>query len=306
MTEREGYWIELACDRACRPGSRSVPPRVLQRLAVLLDDHFPTVRIAPVQGSACLVALSEWNDPRLDPQGLDDRLAETGVPGALELRVAVDEQGADPSRAILQILTRCQPYLDRRNASSRGDAFDAVLEAHRSIHDLSKPLVCADYVHALDTWQWTLRLAPDASTALQIAALFHDVERLWTEADARIEQHASDYAAFKRSHAQSGASLARQVLRPTPIPREVAERAADLVATHEQPGSDAERALLNDADALSFFSLNSAGFVDYYGEAHARRKVGYTLHRLSPSARERLSTVRLRADVAALVEEVRP
>jgi hypothetical protein len=55
--------------------------------------------------------------------------------------------------------------------------------------------------------------------------------------------------------------------------------------------------VLADADALSFFSLNSPGFADYYGAEHTRKKVRYTLGRMSSGAVRRLTSIRLRDDI---------
>jgi hypothetical protein len=147
-----------------------------------------------------------------------------------------------------------------------------------------------------------LRLAPQASAELQAAALLHDIERLVSEADVRVEHHAPDYAAFKDAHAAAGAEMARAMCEPLFGARSAA-RVALLVALHERPGRDEELALLNDADALSFFSLNCAGFLDYYGAAHTARKVAYTLGRMRPDARRRLGDgIRLPRPVADLIE----
>src|SRR5262249_61670000 len=86
------------------------------------------------------------------------------------------------------------------------------------------------------------------------------------------------------------------------------EAATWLVEHRESPrGTDPILAgalvCLNDADALSFFSWSSPGFVDYFGLDHARRKVRYTLARMSPHAQARLARVRLRADVARILAE---
>ena len=213
--------------------------------------------------------------------------------------------GAEPSlvtRVAWEALTRLQRRLDRRNHASAGPVFDEVLRAHRALHDTSKPLVAADLDHALDTWQWLLRIAPGAPLPLQLAALFHDVERLESEADRRVEHHAADYQAFKDAHARRGAALAFAVLVAAGVAPRSADRARALVAAHERPGPDPELDLLNDADALSFFSLNSPGYADYFGPAQTRRKVAYTLERMSHAARARLATVRLRPDVRRLVD----
>jgi hypothetical protein len=203
-----------------------------------------------------------------------------------------------------EVLTRCQRLMDRRNAASRGGLFDRALAEHRAMHDLSKPLVRADYNHALDVWQWTLRLEPKAGLAVQLAALFHDVERLVSEADRRIEQHAADYQTFKDDHALRGAWMADEALARAGVDELTRQRVSRLIAEHERPARegdpDAEEiALLNDADALSFFSLNSAGYLDYYGPEQTRRKVAYTLRRLRPEARRRLAGIRLRPEVSA-------
>jgi hypothetical protein len=166
--------------------------------------------------------------------------------------------------------------------------------------------VAADLDHALDTWRWVLRLQPSASLAVQIAALFHDVERLIAEPDVRVEHHAADYAAFKQRHAARGAALTRAVLQPLGPDQALLAAVEALVAGHEQGAADPDRQLLNTADALSFFSLNACGFINYYGPAHTERKIAYTLDRLSPAARPWLGLIRHRRDVFALLVRQAP
>lgn len=79
-------------------------------------------------------------------------------------------------------------------------------------------------------------------------------------------------------------------------------RVAQLIAAHEcAAAGDADVALLNDADALSFFSLNANGYADYFGAAQTRKKVGWTLARMRPASRGRLQSVRWRPDIAAML-----
>ena len=187
-----------------------------------------------------------------------------------------------------------------RNERSSDERFAEILRRHRRLHDLDKPLVKADFDHALDVWQWVLRLRPEASLALQVAALFHDIERLVSEADVRLEQHAADYQQFKDAHARAGAVMMREALADL-LPAADIARAAQLVAEHERPGADEELATLNDADALSFFSLNSSGFYDYYGPDHTRRKVAYTLGRLRGHLHGELARMTIRPEVRAFL-----
>ena len=270
-----------------------------------LQRWFPSLRVDYADEERRDVSLADWFRDDFDFWAFDRRLdSRTGD----DFSVVV---GGDPQQlasASLQIVTRCQRLLYERNAASADVRFDRVLEAHRALHDVAQPLVRADYDHALDVWQWTLRLDPRASFAVQCAALFHDVERLDTEAFARVEQHAADYQQFKNAHAAAGAERTRALLRRLDI--DEAEEVAELVRLHEQrpragdgPQSTGNEALqlINDADALSFFSLNSPGFFDYFPPDHAQRKVEYTLRRLSASRRDLLGTMRLRADVARAI-----
>ncbi len=271
-----------------------------------LAKEFPTVELALVHTRSpeqVTIELDRWLDRSNDFAPFDaaiDDLVESG-PATLVL------QGPHDAivRAGLEMLTRWQRHIDRRNAASRTPAFDAVIRGTRALHDRPAPLVRADWNHALDTWQWTLRLDPNAGAAVQMAALLHDVERLESEADARIEHRAPNYQQFKMAHARRGAEIARRLLEDASVERDVIARVTVLVAVHESTGDDSTRALLNDADALSFFSQNSAGYLDYFGPAQTAHKVAYTLGRMRPSAIERIGTFRLRADVAEILARAR-
>lgn len=275
--------------------------------------EFPTVRFESggVEELPSLPPLSlaaeEWESPGFPFYEFDARVDDLSEPYRLRLSA---EPGRLPGMA-LEVLTRCQRLVGRRNNASRTALFDRVLERHRSLHDLSKPLVRADWTHSLDVWQWTLRLDTGAGLEVQLAALFHDVERLVSEADVRVEHRAADYQGFKDEHARRGAELADAALAEAGAEAATRARVGRLIAGHERPPSPGDPdaaglALLNDADALSFFSLNSPGYADYFGPEAARRKIAWTLDRLRPGARLRLHGVRLRPDVAALLAEVSP
>lgn len=293
MTVGEGRVTLQA--RGC-PVTATAPPRF-----AWLAREFPFVAIDCMSGrdAETTVAISVWRDPTFDFWAFDramDRASETKL-----LTISVVGPADELPETAIEVLTRCQRLLRRRNAASETSLFEAVLGQHAALHDLALPLVRADYDHALDTWQWLLRLAPEASLAVQIAALFHDVERLISEPKRRIEQHATDYQAYKDSHAAGGAELAAELLRKVEVPDPVLSEVARLIAGHERRSEQPELALLADADALSFFSLNSAGFADYYGPEHTQTKVAYSLRRLSRRARGHLDHIRLRADVRMMI-----
>jgi hypothetical protein len=249
----------------------------------------------------------EWRGPGADLYRTDRTMLALCTRPAWLIVVEDDRSGTLTDTAA-EILTRYQRLVPRTNELSKAPAFRAALARHRELHDLGKPLVRADYDHALDVWQWILRLNPAASLSLQLAGLFHDIERLASEADERIEQNAPDYQLFKDTHARAGARFAAQVLYKSGIAAADVTRVERLIQEHERPvasARDADLATLADADALSFFSLNSPGFADYYGAEHTRKKVRYSLGRMTAAALSRLAEIRLRPDIAGLVGEAR-
>ena len=258
-------------------------PTVVARAATVAPAGVPAVSAAELFASG----ERAWRLAR----SLDD---------AAELTLVVASR-----RDAVGMLTRLQRLVDRRNRASSTPSFARALAAHRELLRraayLRRPLVRADYDHARDAWHWMLRLDGDASAAAQLAALYHDVERLDREAEARVEHLAADYDAFKAAHALAGAELLRRTLASLALGDDVVERAAELVARHERPDGDADLVLVNDADALSFFSLNSGGYLDYFGAAQTHKKIVWTLARMSPRARARLDGVVLRGDVRSLM-----
>jgi hypothetical protein len=289
-------------------GSRQGLTSSASALMWALSTEFPAVRwalMAHPPSDALVISSGAWRAASANFPGWDRAMG--GLSARPRWLVVQGDDAAALEQTAREILTRYQRLVPRTNRHSATSTFREVLSGHRAMHDLAKPLVKADYDHALDVWQWALRLSPMAGLAVQLAALFHDVERLVSEADRRVEHTAADYQAFKNAHAEQGAKMAVEVLDACGVDRGTCAEVAGLIREHELPhelahGSDLE--LLADADALSFFSLNSSGFADYYGPDHTRMKVRYSLGRMSPRAIRRLAGVRLREDIASYLDEV--
>jgi hypothetical protein len=262
-----------------------------------LRSEFPFLRFAWGRPAADL-RLEAWRAPGFDFWSFDRRFDERR---GERFRFVLQGEGAHLERALGQVLTRLQRLFMRRNRHSADESFERLLQCHAAKHDLRRPLVRADYDHALDVWQWVLRLDPDASVDVQAAALLHDIERLDTEAERRIEHRYGDYRAFKAEHAARGAAGAVALVRQCGFSSAIAGRVGELVRAHESPSSDAAVQVLNDADALSFFSLNAPGFMAYFPREHLVRKVEVALARMSASAQQRLSSIRMPAMVASAV-----
>ena len=203
-------------------------------------------------------------------------------------------RGSDAAGVACEVMARYQRLVARRNAASSTPLFDAILEAHASVF----APVRADLEHALDTWQWMLRLDPEIGLAPQVAALFHDIDRLEADLHERIEHRA--HRALDDAQAKRGGERTLAILRGVGVEEDEAERVRDLVGGHVQGEHDAS--VLDDADALSFLSLMSPRYADYFGLAQTRRKVAFTLGRLAPAAREKVALFRLRPDIDRLLQ----
>lgn len=231
-----------------------------------------------------------WTRGALDLPELDERIDDLAAAGPFAVAVH-----GKPASAAAEVDVHCQRWSGRRNGALPGEELTRLLARLRALHPADKPLVRADYRHALDVWQWVLRLEPEAAAAVQIAALFHDVERVFTEADVRNEQAVGAYDDYKARHAARSAAITERILEEEGCASTLRARTAELIAGHDQPGraDGAEGELLEDADALSFFSLNGSGYLRYYGAEQARRKIEWTLARLSRRGRACLARFRL-------------
>jgi hypothetical protein len=236
---------------------------------------FPTVEVASrleVADDVVAVDSAAWRDGDADFYWIDAQADALGDRGLVPVATA----GEPLIR--LELLTRCQRWLDRRNRHSRAPWFNQLLHFHRSLFDRVQAGGRAQHNRGLDVWQWVLRLDPDASASLQAAALF-----------------------------ASWGAQAGDILVGAPAPRPVVERAIHLVRSVSQAAlpdhDDGEASALEDAGCLSFFAFTSASFLDDHGEAETRRAIAAILHRLSLRACTYLPQVRLRRDLARIFSE---
>jgi hypothetical protein len=262
-----------------------------------LEQVFPTIGfVRTARPRADAIDGAAWRSEGFDLWAFDrtlDELAARNQPLAITAE-------HDLVAIALEILTRAQRVIPRRNESSNTAWFARVLGFHADLHDMTKPLVRADYDHALDTWQWTVRLDGAAPADVQLAALCHDLERLDSEADVRTEHRAPDYQRFKDAHAAGSAWRAAVLFTRAGVPAPIARLAEIGIEHHEHA-----KGPVADADALSFFAFNSAGYLRYFGAEQTAQKVVYSFKRLSQRARRELARLRLPAPIAAQLANLR-
>ena len=144
--------------------------------------------------------------------------------------------------------------------------------------------VSEDSRHADNTLEWLLRLQPDASDALQLAALGHDIDRAIEEIKVRRADF-DNYDAFKAAHARNSAQILRQILVACDVERQIVDEACRLVQAHEE-GGDPDSDLLQDADSISYFEVNAALYFQREGWDETKRRSHWGYRRLTPRAQE--------------------
>lgn len=138
--------------------------------------------------------------------------------------------------------------------------------------------------HADNTLEWLLRLEPDASEALQLAALAHDIDRAIERTKVRRADF-DDYDAFKAAHARNSAKILRPILTTCGVEQNIVEEACRLVVVHEV-GGDPSSDLLKDADSISYFDVNLSLYFQREGWDETKRRSHWGYRRLTPKAQE--------------------
>jgi ribosomal protein S27AE len=166
--------------------------------------------------------------------------------------------------------------------------------------------VGGEYRHGNDVLSWVQRLSPRATLPLQLAALFHDIDRVVTPGKGggfRGNRNSAAYALHKKQHAQRSAVFIGPRLREIGFVSRVVERALFLIRHHDDTGEEVE--VLRDpdlntlvaADTFAFFTSIAPKLYATEGEARLRDKVRFMVDKLPDDARLLLWRSRLRNSV---------
>ena len=107
--------------------------------------------------------------------------------------------------------------------------------------------------HLLKSLEWVDRLAPDASEAVRLATLTHDMERAFGGPDA-IPIKMNDRA-YEEAHSNRSARIVGEWLRANGADVGLAADVESLIRVHEWGGSP-DANLVQAADSLSFLETN--------------------------------------------------
>ncbi len=136
--------------------------------------------------------------------------------------------------------------------------------------------------HLLDTLDCVLSLYPEADISLQVAWLFHDIERSMPGRVQRKDyQKTWDYEWYKRAHANNSAKITDKILAYYWVDQSTRDRVFYLIKSHERiVENDFEQNILVTADSLSFFRCNLARYQQTHAKEDLHSKVTFMYQRM--------------------------
>lgn len=138
-----------------------------------------------------------------------------------------------------------------------------------------------DSIHSENTLKWLLKLNPAADTALQIAALGHDIDRAIVKRKVK-QKYYSDYNSFKQAHAENSAKILKEIMTACQADKLLINDVAYLVSHHEIGGSTSAD-LIKDVDSISFFEVNLPLYYARHSYEETKQRCLWGYKRLSPN-----------------------
>ena len=117
--------------------------------------------------------------------------------------------------------------------------------------------------HLLKAEEWLRRINPNASEAMLLATLTHDMERAFPEPDSPKPDPSlgPDDPLYNNAHSERSARVVSDFLRTQHAPEDLIAEVASLIRVHEFGGwPDAN--WVQAADSLSFLDVNIDFFLD--------------------------------------------
>lgn len=145
--------------------------------------------------------------------------------------------------------------------------------------------------HLLKSLEWVDRISPDASEAVRLATLTHDMERAFGGPDA-IPIKMNDRA-YEEAHSNRSAKIVGEWLLAKGATSELTQAVEGLIRVHEWGGSP-DANLVQAADSLSFLETNIDLMIGFaksgkYPRAELVSKIDHMYERIQLSAAKELA-----------------
>lgn len=154
--------------------------------------------------------------------------------------------------------------------------------------------------HSQDTLNWIIKIDKNASSSLQIAGLFHDIDRTMTDYKGSFGiANLQEYRKYKKEHAARCAKLTRQLLQKNNFPSELIKQVANLISNHDnyEISNDSELEILRLADSLAFFNNNDIVNLQKYGSEKHRLKVKFMVERIKLEQKHWFSNLKVKDEL---------
>jgi hypothetical protein len=134
--------------------------------------------------------------------------------------------------------------------------------------------------HLLRARDWLLELRPEASEALVLAALTHDMERHFPGGPVYDPGTTPPYdEAYRKAHSERSAGIVGDWLREEGADEAVAQEVERLIRLHEI-GGDPDANLLQAADSISFLETNQELVLGWVKDGQCSRERAKAQHEL--------------------------
>ena len=149
-------------------------------------------------------------------------------------------------------------------------------------------------LHHLKVLEWVRELDSNPSQALELAALFHDIDRIVNPGVAggfKGDRKSKAYLRHKRNHARRSADFAASALKGIVKDKKTMEKTLFLIAHHDddwrriKKAKSPELECLVAADVFGFFETYAQRIHELEGEERLRDKVRFMVEKLPDKAR---------------------
>jgi len=126
--------------------------------------------------------------------------------------------------------------------------------------------------HLVRTRDWLHELHPDASEALRLAAVTHDMERHFPGGPVEdLSGAPEENTEYRRLHSERSASIVGDWLAGEGAPDGLVQDVRRLILAHETGGTEDED-LVQAADSLSFLEVNAPVMVRWFTSGRCDRE----------------------------------
>jgi hypothetical protein len=159
----------------------------------------------------------------------------------------------------------------------------------------------------VNTLEWLDKIAPNATPAMRLAALTHDMERAFDGPDKPVHENmGGDDSAYYEAHSRRSARIVGEFLRKQGADDELVAEVEKLIRAHEVGGWE-EANLVQAADSLSFFDVNIDLFLEFIREGRhtvdeVAAKLDFTLARIQVEAAREIARPMYEKAMARLAE----